>query len=342
MQRASADAVEAVLYGDRSLLRFHAMRRTVWVSTPSLVEAMNASSTRKIAENERRLLLKYLANTDGVSDPAVELDRLYALVVHAVASAGSITTRELGKTYPELTKKITIGFGKGTIDVGAHTRAASLAGFEGRLIRGRPTGTWVGSEYAWHCTDDWTDIDLDALDERDGMAMMARAYLSRFGPVTTTDLRWWTGWTAGAVKRALDDIDATEVSLDEGSGWVCPNDPLLDGEAASNVDPWVAVLPSLDPTTMGWKERAWYLDEATTARVFDRNGNAGPTIWCNGQVVGGWTQRPDGELRYELTHELDASAMQLLHVELARMTEAIGDIRFRVRFPSPNQLALLE
>ena len=60
-------------------------------------------------------------------------------------------------------------------------------------------------------------------------------------------------------------------------------------------EPWVALLPGLDPTTMGWKQRAWYLPESA-AEAFDSSGNAGPTIWLDGRVVGAWAQSPDGRV----------------------------------------------
>ena len=56
------------------------------------------------------------------------------------------------------------------------------------------------------------------------------------------------------------------------------------------IAPWVALLPGLDSTVMGWKERAWFLGGHQHA-LFDVNGNAGPTVWCNGRIVGGWAHR---------------------------------------------------
>ena len=38
-------------------------------------------------------------------------------------------------------------------------------------------------------------------------------------------------------------------------------------------------------TFMGWKERDWFLGEHAEP-LFDRNGNAGPTVWRDGRVVG--------------------------------------------------------
>ena len=40
--------------------------------------------------------------------------------------------------------------------------------------------------------------------------------------------------------------------------------------------PWVALLPALDPTPMGWYGRDWYLEPGHRAALFDRTGNVGP------------------------------------------------------------------
>ena len=69
-----------------------------------------------------------------------------------------------------------------------------------------------------------------------------------------------------------------------------------DLDAVRGSPKWVALLPGLDPTTMGWKDRSWYLEAGVASRIVDRNGNAGPTIWVDGRVVGSWVQRKDGTI----------------------------------------------
>ena len=71
-----------------------------------------------------------------------------------------------------------------------------------------------------------------------------------------------------------------------------------DEDAVRPTAPWVALLPALDPTTMGWQGRGWYLGPHGP-RLFDRSGNAGPTVWVDGHIVGGWAQRPDGEVVHQ-------------------------------------------
>ena len=97
-------------------------------------------------------------------------------------------------------------------------------------------------------------------------------------------------------------LDAVEVELDDGIGYVLPDDlaPVRTPHR------WVALLPGLDPTIMGWKERDWYLG-AHAARLFDRNGNAGPTVWADGRIVGGWGQRADGVVEAEVLEPVDAT-----------------------------------
>jgi hypothetical protein len=47
---------------------------------------------------------------------------------------------------------------------------------------------------------------------------------------------------------------------------------------------------------MGWKRREWFFD-IEPGQLFDRYGNIGPTLWWNGQIVGGWAVAATGEVR---------------------------------------------
>src|SRR3989442_2152329 len=122
-----------------------------------------------------------------------------------------------------------------------------------------------------------------------------------------TDVRWWTGWTARLATKTLEALGAVEVGLDEDAGYVLPDD--LD--PVDDPDPWVALLPGLDPTVMGWKERAWSLGDHAS-ELFDRNGNAGPTVWANGRAVGGWMQTDGGEMIVELLEKVDARTRKMI------------------------------
>jgi hypothetical protein len=92
---------------------------------------------------------------------------------------------------------------------------------------------------------------------------------------------------------------------------------------------------------MGWKEREWYLDPDIGAQVFDRNGNAGPTVWADGQIVGGWAQRADGEIILDIQRDLTRAHRSPIDDAASRVVGFVGDTRYSVRFPSPNQKRLL-
>jgi hypothetical protein len=90
---------------------------------------------------------------------------------------------------------------------------------------------------------------------------------------------------------------------------------------------------------MGWQQRAWYLGEHGKA-LFDTNGNAGPTVWCDGRVVGGWAQRPDGEVVFRLLEDVGTAAARAIAAEAARLTAWLDGVRLKPRFPTPLQREL--
>jgi hypothetical protein len=220
--------------------------------------------------------------------------------------------------------------------VAAHTRVLTLLGFEGAILRGPPHGSWVSGAYRYAAADTWLPGGLGELDPREASAALADRWLRRFGPAGTADLKWWMGWTVATTKQALADCRAVAVDLLEGPGWLAAGD---DEHPAP--EPWVAVLPSLDPTTMGWKQRSWYLPDAAAA-AFDQRGNAGPTLWVDGRVVGAWAQTKDGRLPTHYFEAVPAARRREIDDRLAELTKAVGDTRFTVRFPGRIQPQLLQ
>jgi hypothetical protein len=91
---------------------------------------------------------------------------------------------------------------------------------------------------------------------------------------------------------------------------------------------------------MGWQERAWYLGEHR-ASCFDRSGNIGPTVWCDGRIVGGWAQRKDtGEVVVRLLEDVGGEAEQAVAEEAARVQAWIGAVRVTPRFRTPLEREL--
>ncbi len=338
---------------DGSTIRHHAMRRTLWVFDRETAALAHASSTRKFGAAEHRRFIKFL---DGLNDepdlerpegvdwpdkPEEWIERAKSAVLEELAD-GPLPTRELGQRLPRFRVLLDLSPGKNySATVSALNRVLMLMGFDATITRMEPAGgSWINSHYTWMRTDQISDtvIDRPDLDARTAQRHMVLRYLEGYGPATEEDVRWWTGWTATATRRALEA--ATEVTLDGGAGYVHPAhvDPPVDGPGSS-----VALLPALDPATMGWKQRDWYLDPALASKLFDTNGNGGPTIWIDGRIVGGWVQRPDGEIAWRLLdndHDL-GDRVPAIEQEVARLRDFLGDSRFKVRFPTPLVKELL-
>jgi hypothetical protein len=139
------------------------------------------------------------------------------------------------------------------------------------------------------------------------------------------------------VRAALAAVGAVDVDLDGATGFVLPGDL----EPTPDTGPWVALLPALDATTMGWQARAWYLG-GHKAELFDTNGNAGPTIWADGRIVGGWTVRPGGEVATRLLEDVGRDASEAVAAEAARLTALLDGVQVVPRFPTPLHRALIE
>ncbi len=199
---------------------------------------------------------------------------------------------ELREDVPAL--KQTLTFGKGRKwggNVGVSTRVLFLLATEGRIVRGRPRGSWLSAQYRWAAMESRLPGGIPDLDPATARARLVERWLRTYGPGSEADLRWWTGWPLGKVREALSSLDVGPVEVDTGPALVMADDT----EPVPSPAPWAAFLPALDPTVMGYRERHWYLGERWEG-LFDRNGNAGPTIWWCGRVVGGWGQRPDGSV----------------------------------------------
>ena len=206
---------------------------------------------------------------------------------------------------------------------------------EGALVRGRPRTTWVNGQYRWVPTKMWLGAEPEPVETAGGAGRAPAALARRLRPATETDIRWWTGWTARETRAALSAVPHATVQLDSATGVVLADD--LD--ATSPPGPWAALLPTLDPTTMGWKERDWYLGPHGSI-LFDRAGNAGPTVWWEGRVVGGWSQRADGEIVYRLLEDVGSDAKAAIDTEAERVRSWLGDVRFKPGFLPPFQREL--
>jgi Winged helix DNA-binding domain len=323
--------VERALYVDRSMVKHLAMRRTLFVFPRETMGAAQAGASARVADAERRRLIRDVEKAGLHTDGGRWLSKASDEVLAALSDGREATSSELRDEIPLLEGSITYGEGKswgGQVPVGP--RVLTTLSAAGRIVRATNDGAWTTSRPRWASMESWLGEDIQATPEPDGVAKLVELWLRSFGPGTAADIKWWLGSTVAAVRRALADLEAAEVDLDGQTGYLLPDDL----EPAEQVERWAALLPPLDPTTMGWFERDWYLGPHKP-QLFDSNGNAGPTVWLDGRIVGAWRQSDTGEVVVQMLEDVGADALAAIKHESARLTEWLGGTRVLARYPSP-------
>lgn len=325
------DAIAAVLYEEKALIKVLGMRRTMFAVPVRLAGILQAAVTSDLAVGERKRLLGMLEGAGITTDPAGWLAAVEAETLTALDDLGEATASELTKRVHGLREQIPFGAGKrweGT--VGVSTRLLFLLATEGRIIRARPRGTWLSSLYRWAPMDRWVEGGLEPWPAERARVELVRRWLQAYGPGTQRDIQWWTGWTVARTKEALRGLDLAEVALGDGrTGYVLADDV----EPTPNSGPWIAFLPALDTTTMAWIEREFYLADYGP-RLFDTSGNAGPMIWMDGRVVGAWAQRANAEVVYRLFEDVGTERQRAVEEEAARLGAWLDGSRVFPRFPN--------
>jgi hypothetical protein len=287
-----ADVADA-MYERRSLVRMMGMRRTLFVVPDDLAATVHHAAALDVAATVRKRLLQELgtAPTDPPmpADVATWLSEVEDEVEDAIGQLGVASGAQLAAKVPRLRTAILPRTDK-AYDVrrSVTSQVLVLMGLQGRLVRGRPLGSWTSRQHTWEPASAWWPHGLAEMSTSEARGRLVAAYLARFGPAQEADVAWWTGWSLRVTRAAVAEAGAVTVD----GALVAP----ADTDSVAVPEPTAALLPALDPTPMGWKQRDWYLPEHPdrTASLFDRSGNIGPTLWWRGEVVGGWAVRKDG------------------------------------------------
>jgi hypothetical protein len=323
--------LDVELYERRTLLKHLAMRRTLWTVRAEDLPLIQSAASDRVADNERRRLAADAQKAGVASNGVAWLDTACSAVLRHLANCGAASAKELREALPELAGRYDYAPGKRW---GGETplapRVLTVLAVRGDIVRGPNDGAWTISRPRWTPMGAWLPSVSEPAEPDVARAELVRRWLRTFGPATETDIKWWFGNTLTWARHALREIDAVEVDLDGTPGYALPDD--LDIEP--DVEPWCALLPGLDVTTMGWYHRDWYLGEHR-GQLFDTNGNGGPTAWWNGRIVGGWGQAADGRVQVQLLESVGRAAQRAFKKRAEELTEWLDGVRVSPRFPSP-------
>ena len=339
VRSATAETVDEALYAERRIVRMLGMRRTVFVVPAPLLPVVQRACTDDVARQLRRRLERDLSKA-GIGGTNTEgwLRDTEAGVLRALAARGSATGAQLAADEPRLRTQLVYVPDKsygGPANI--TSRVLVLIAAEGHMIRGHRRGGWSSGQFEWASPDAWLGgaPGEDGLDAGAARAELARRWLLAFGPAPAPDLQWWAGWTGAQAKAALAALPVRDVDLDGQPGVLLADDELPDDA----VGPVASLLPALDPTPMGWQARDWYLGPHGPA-LFDRTGNIGPTVWWEGRIVGGWAQRPSGEVACRLLEDVGPDATAAISAEAAALEAWLGPARITPRFRTPLERVL--
>lgn len=325
----SVDAadVDRALYDQRSLVKQLAMRRTLFTFPRDLLPAAWSSASARVANTERARMAKDVVKAGLAVDGNDWLDRARTEVLKLLTDRPEgLSAVEIRQAVPMIDVKVEGSAG----EIWSAPRVLTHLGATADIMRGTNTARFPVSRPLWTLTRHWLDDAPVDLESADGYREIVRRWLYTFGPGTEDDIVWWLGSTKTVVRAALAELDAVAVSLDGGdTGWLLPDDVAT----VPDPGPWVALLPVLDPTIMGWKNRDFYLGPHRN-QLFDTRGNAGTTAWVDGRVVGRWIQDETGVVHVRLLETVSASARRSLDAEAARLTEWLGGVRIGTGYVS--------
>ncbi len=340
VRAATLDDVSDALYVDGSLLRLLAMRRTLFVTPTDFAPVVHHAASTRVAAERRKALLGQLDRLP--TDPALTGDLSAWLrdvevsTERALLRRGEATANQLSEDEPRLRTAILPTTDK-SYDVRRNvtTQVLVLMGAEGRIVRSRPRGAWTSRHHTWApAASVWPD-GMPDLDPAEARATLVRRWLEVFGPASVDDVKWWTGWPLGLVRKAIEPLATVAVDLDGRPGIVLADDV----EPVTVPRPVATLLPALDPTPMGWQQRDWFLGPHRE-RLFDSYGNIGPTVWWGGRVVGGWAVARSGELRWRVLQDVGKQATAAIGKAAARLESRLSGAVVVPSFRTPLEREL--
>ena len=332
--------LERALYVDRSLVKHLAMRRTLFVFPRAMLSVAQAGASNRVADGERRRLIRDVEKAGLQRNGERWLTKAGEQVLAALSDGREATSSELRDEIPALEGSITYGEGKswgGQVPVGP--RVLTTLSAAGRIVRASNDGGWTTSALAGPRRRPGSG----RRSSRSRTLTVSRAWSSdgcaRSAPVPSPTS------SGGSDRRSRRSRNRSPSSTRSRSIWTarsatsCPttwNPPPRSSRGPRCCRRW---------TRPRWGgSSATGTSAATRGELFDINGNAGPTAWWDGRIVGGWRQSDAGEVELQLLEDVGKTGRRALDDGATRLTEWLGGTRVVARFPSPlsKQLAATE
>ena len=187
------------------------------------------------------------------------------------------------------------------------------------LVRVPPSGTWERRRAdLYAAADHWLGKPPKKIDERAGIELLVRRYLTGFGPAPVADIANWSGLQPKRVKPVTDSMKLRSFESESGETLLdLPRVPLPDPETPAPA----RFLGTWDAMLLTHCRRTGVLPEEHRPKVFNtRTPQSVPTFLVNGRVAGTWSYEK-GKVKTRPFGRLDASAKRELAAEAERLAE---------------------
>jgi hypothetical protein len=269
-------ALQRALWEERTLVKTWAMRGTLHLLPSDELPLWHAALSTSRRYLRAALWKKYFGIT------LEELDRLTEAVGRALE--GQVLTRDaLAREVGRLMRSRVFGTKLASSSWGTMLKPAAFSGrlcfapSDGQRVRFTHPGSWVAT-------------GRPAMAPDAASPLIARRFLTAYGPATCHDLaRWWSGGGIATAKQWLATLgdDVCTVDVEGSKAWLLSSDLRELRDLAPRRS--VRLLPAFDQYVVGASCHAErLLSGIPRARVYRPQGWISPVLLVNGRIEGVW------------------------------------------------------
>ncbi len=295
----TAEDIKRARTEERSLLRTWVMRMTI-----HMIPTEDASWWLPLFEPGIEKWSRRRLSQLGMR--AAKQDKALDVAAHALADEGPLTRSEVRERIERAGVELNSQTGMHIALTAVVAGIACLGPDRGKTTCLVRREDWLGKQRRF--------------DRDKALAELARVYIRAFGPATDRDFAYWSGMPLrdvrsglGAIAKEIEEVEVGEQTMLVPRG----KRPRLPANGQ------VRMLGNFDTYLLGWKDRSFSVDDQHALHVKEGGGGwIRPVVVEDGQVIGGWRSRRQGD-RLEITLNLPKRDRERLG---GQIEEEVADI----------------
>ena len=137
-------------------------------------------------------------------------------------------------------------------------------------------------------------IQWQSLSSAEAQEKLVYSHIARFGPVTETDICWWSGLSKEVVRKSIatlrDRLCIVHLQNLEQTCYMTIEDREAFEDFRPPEDHWLCLLAYEDPSLKAYFEtRTRYIEPCSYDMLFNQIGEARASIMVDGEVTGIWS-----------------------------------------------------